>query len=134
MHRVPLSPLAHKILNDLPRSGEFVFPSMRGNQINPDDHMKRMALSRAVHRNRETSELDTWTPHDLRRTAATHLGRIGFGQHIWAILNHTPQGITKRVYDLYTYDKEKQVALNTWGMELDRIISGRNAKIRKLVK
>ena len=39
------------------------------------------------------------------------------------ILNHVESGVTK-VYDRHSYDKEKQEALNAWGMRLSRIVSG----------
>ncbi len=38
------------------------------------------------------------------------------------ILNHVEPGVTA-VYDRHSYDKEKQQALNTWGVRLSRIIS-----------
>ena len=40
---------------------------------------------------------------------------------IGKILNHVETGVTK-VYDRYSYDKEKQEALNTWGARLAVII------------
>ena len=65
-----------------------------------------------------------FTPHDLRRTAATFLSQIGFTDEIIdAVLNHTKQGIIA-TYNLNRYDKEKQQALKAWERKLLSIISG----------
>ena len=128
-HRVPLSPFALDILSGISKESPYVFPSYKGGKIVKDKHMVTMALSRAVHRNRDQSSIEDWTPHDLRRTAATHLARLGFGSIVEAILNHTPQGITKRIYDLYSYDAEKRSALDTWSAEIVRLIGVNSTEI-----
>ena len=67
---------------------------------------------------------DKFTPHDLRRTAATRMAESGeMDEVIDAILNHAKQGIIK-VYNQYRYDKEKQAALESWARKLQSIISG----------
>lgn len=70
-----------------------------------------------------------FTPHDLRRTAATFMSQIGFmDEVIDAVLNHTKQGII-RTYNLNRYDKEKQQALEAWERKLNSIITGKESKI-----
>jgi integrase len=65
-----------------------------------------------------------FTPHDLRRTAATFMSQLGFmDEVIDAVLNHTKQGII-RTYNLNRYDKEKQMALESWERKLTSIITG----------
>lgn len=55
--------------------------------------------------------VDHFTPHDLRRTAASLLSDIGhIDEHIDALLNHKKQGV-KRVYIINRYDREKQAML-----------------------
>lgn len=62
-----------------------------------------------------------FTPHDLRRTAATFMAQAGeMDEVIDAVLNHTKQGVIK-VYNQYRYDKEKQKALEAWERKLKRI-------------
>lgn len=119
LHRVPLSPLALSILAEQPSQGssEYVFPSNGGGKP-----LATGALSKAAASVREHSTLERWTPHDLRRTAATHIARLGFGARVGDILNHTPRGTTRRIYDQYDYDAEKRLALNTWGDEIGRIL------------
>ncbi|HKF93306.1 MAG TPA: tyrosine-type recombinase/integrase [Gammaproteobacteria bacterium] len=57
------------------------------------------------------------TPHDLRRTAASHMTGMGISRLVVAkILNHAESGITV-VYDRHSYDAEKRQTLNAWGAE-----------------
>ncbi len=68
--------------------------------------------------------VEQFTPHDLRRTAATFLAQMGtMDEVIDAVLNHAKQGIIK-VYNQYRYDKEKQMALEAWERKLNSIIAG----------
>lgn len=70
-----------------------------------------------------------FTPHDLRRTAATFMSQIGFmDEVIDAVLNHTKQGII-RTYNLNRYDKEKQQALEAWERKLTAITTGKQSKV-----
>lgn len=66
-----------------------------------------------------------FTPHDLRRTAATFMAEMGtIDEVIDAILNHAKTGVIK-VYNQYRYDKEKQVALESWERKLTSITTGK---------
>ncbi len=68
--------------------------------------------------------VEKFTPHDLRRTAATFMSKIGFMDEIIdAVLNHTKQGII-RTYNVNRYDKEIQQALEAWERKLNSIIAG----------
>jgi hypothetical protein len=40
------------------------------------------------------------------------------------VVNHTPQDVTSRVYDLYAYDDEKRRALSWWERRLKAILKG----------
>lgn len=73
--------------------------------------------------------IDKFTPHDLRRTAATFMSQIGFMDEIIdAVLNHVKTGII-RTYNLNKYDKEKQAALETWERKLNSILTGTETKV-----
>src|SRR6266404_787720 len=64
-----------------------------------------------------------FNPHDLRRTAASHMTGMGIPRLIVSkLLNHVETGITA-VYDRYSYDLEKQRAVRAWGCEIERIAS-----------
>jgi len=45
-----------------------------------------------------------------------------------AVLNHAKQGIIK-VYNQYRYDKEKQIALDSWARKLTGITTGKVSKV-----
>ncbi|MFB9984351.1 tyrosine-type recombinase/integrase [Mesorhizobium kowhaii] len=68
-----------------------------------------------------------WTPHDLRRSAATHMEEIGISPFIIGhVLNHvsaTKASITSRVYARYDYAKEKREALDLWAARLVGILA-----------
>ncbi|PBB79067.1 hypothetical protein CK218_22215 [Mesorhizobium sp. WSM3879] len=70
-----------------------------------------------------------WTPHDLRRSAATGMAKLGVSPFIVAhVLGHvsvTKATVTGKHYDHYDYAKEKREALELWADRLSGIIEGR---------
>jgi hypothetical protein len=44
------------------------------------------------------------------------------------IINHVEPGVTK-IYDRYSYDKEKRNTMNKWDRILKQIISGESGRI-----
>lgn len=78
--------------------------------------------------------VEHFTPHDLRRTAATFMSKIGFmDEVIDAVLNHKKKGII-RTYNKNKYDAEKQSALETWERKLNNIVKGtESAKVVQLL-
>ena len=122
-HRVPLSPLALELLKSIRKlsaDSEFLFPSDRGNKA-----IRHDAVSKAVRRDEATLEVDHFTPHDLRRTAASQMASAGTPRLVISkILNHVDKGVTA-TYDRHSYDKEKRKALNAWARQLESITSGK---------
>jgi integrase len=58
-----------------------------------------------------------WRIHDVRRTVASGMARIGVDPHvIEKVLNHKSGIISgvAAVYNRYAYEKEKRSALNRW--------------------
>lgn len=120
-HRVPLSPLAQSILEEagILSGHQFFFASPRAAGNDRDRAMSPTALSHALRKNLDSLNLMPFTPHDLRRTAATHIGMLGFNRLVISkILNHVEGGVTA-VYDRHTYDGEKLEALNAWAAKLE---------------
>lgn len=72
-------------------------------------------------------EIPHWTFHDLRRTAATTMARLGIPVRVTeAVLNHvsgTGGGIVG-VYQRHDYADEKRRALEAWAQFLDGLVSG----------
>ncbi len=122
-HRVPLNSTSREILKSLPEVSRFLFPSPRENRS-----MRRGALALAVRRARRRKDgrlsVEDFTPHDLRRTAASCMASSGVDRFvIGRALNHAEAGVT-RVYDRHSYDEQKRRALDTWDRQLDSILGG----------
>ncbi|MGE4579383.1 MAG: tyrosine-type recombinase/integrase [Desulfuromonadales bacterium] len=141
-HRVYLTKLALDLLPE-PGAGGLYFPSPRlpkpgedGNvdtkpiEVNALAHALRRALapSRPQTGTAEPAPpalpLEHFTPHDLRRTAASHMASLGYGIIVEKVLNHTNRTVTA-IYDRYSYDNEKRQALEAWARKLDRIINNK---------
>ena len=120
-HRVPLSPLASAVLDEIAanRNGsDWLFPSPRA-----DAPIAGQSIDHATRKHREELGTGDATPHDLRRTAASHMTSIGISRLVVSkILNHAEPGITA-VYDRHSYDREKRAALDIWGARLEEVIS-----------
>jgi integrase len=78
-----------------------------------------------MHRLRRASGVADFTPHDLRRTAASHMTSLGVPRLVVSkLLNHTERGVTA-VYDRYGYDREKMEAVVVWARRVDEIVGDR---------
>jgi integrase len=126
-HVVPLSDLALDLLRKLQTvtgAGAYVLPQ-RGNSKREKSYSERV-LSRAVRENEKHFGIPHWTPHDLRRTAASHMTKLGVPRlHVEKVLNHSTGDIAE-VYDRHDYLREKRAALEKWGAHLQTIIEGRD--------
>lgn len=125
-HRVPLSPLAVKLIEEareLAGDSPWLFPSPKG-----DGPIDPYAPIKAVERARAAIGIPEFRVHDLRRTAATRMAETGISPHtISLVLNHVSAHkgtITGKVYVQYSYDHEKREALAAWGARLERIMAG----------
>lgn len=130
-NRVPLSPLAVKLIRAamaLSDNKQWLFPSAIDAEKSIDPH----APTKAVERSREALGIENFRIHDLRRTAATGMAKLGISPHtVSLVLNHISvrRGtVTGKVYDQYTYDPEKRDALVKWGTQLEKILSGAENK------
>jgi integrase len=73
-----------------------------------------------------TWKADPPTPHDLRRTFATRLSQLGVPKEDRdACLNHTPQDVGSRHYDLYERAKEKRAAVDLFSLSVAAILGDR---------
>ncbi|NRP22381.1 Prophage CP4-57 integrase [Ensifer adhaerens] len=68
---------------------------------------------------------EAWTFHDLRRTAATHMGRIGVDPYVVElVLNHAVGSRIARTYNKHDPLDLKEDALLRWSVEVERIVRG----------
>jgi integrase len=130
-HRVPLSALAKEILaaaQTLAGDSGWVFPSLR-----TTGHITPAAVDHALRQARPLLGLDHFVPHDLRRSAASHMTSMGISRLVVSkILNHVERGVTA-VYDRHSYDQEKRQALEAWGRKLQALLKGAEGKVIPLV-
>lgn len=76
---------------------------------------------------KEPSPMPAWRVHDLRRTLATGLQRLGIRFEVTeAVLNHVSgaKGGVAGIYQRHDWKDEKRAALNAWAAHIDRVISG----------
>lgn len=118
---VPLSKTALALLKPLPRGVRWLFPGAKGS------HLTVKGMSNAVLMNREHFGIPRWTPHDCRRSTATHLAKLGVSRLIIErVLNHTDRTVTA-TYDQHSYDDQKRQALMRWSDKLQQVITGKKA-------
>jgi len=129
-HLVPLSPQAEAVIEEMRGfQGEngglesYVFPSPR----KPDAPLAHSCKAFARWREQAKIEVTDEGPlrqTDIRRTVVTGMSRLGIPLEIrQAVVNHSPQDVTRQHYDRYDYLAEKRAALLRWADHVDRSIS-----------
>ncbi|MGO9233103.1 MAG: hypothetical protein ACLP4V_03065 [Methylocella sp.] len=117
-HIVPLSEPAQEQLRSLPQFNELVFPGLRG-AFN--------GWSKAKAALDVNSGVTNWRLHDLRRTMATGLQRLGVRLEVTEqVLNHVSgsrAGIVG-VYQRHDFALEKRAALQAWGDHVIANVAG----------
>jgi integrase len=110
-HEVPLATPVLDILGRIPRflGSNFVFTTTGATPIS--------GFGRAKHRVEVAVGASDWWVHDLRRTAASGMARLGVAPHvIEKVLNHKTGQISgvAAVYNRYGYETEKRDAIERW--------------------
>lgn len=112
--------LSNLALSLIPTFDKHIFPASRG--ADGPVIVNSLAHHLSHHVTPPYLGLPRWTPHDLRRTAATGLASIGCPDEIIdEIQNHKKRGVI-RTYNRYRYDKEKQEWLTKWTDHLSKLI------------
>jgi integrase len=134
-HTVPLSEAASAVLAGVERiksAPGYVFTTIGESPLSGyfkgrnriAERMAEIASEEAG----EPVEIQRWTFHDLRRTAATGLARLGIPVRVTeAVLNHvsgTAAGIVS-VYQRHDYADEKRAALDAWARLVADLVEGR---------
>jgi integrase len=130
---VPLAPMARELLQTAlaGRRGNGV--GIFGSRFESRDTLARHSLSRALQRviarlDRKNSAAASLadkppTPHDLRRTVATGLSKLGIPREDrMAVLAHVAGDVHGAVYDKYERLKEKRAALLAWERHVAALI------------
>ena len=113
---IPLSTPATALLAAVPRIGGYVFT------FNGDKPIG--SWGRAKHALDDAAGVTGWRIHDIRRTLATGMQKLGVTlQTVEAVLGHTSgsrDGIIG-VYQRHDYAAEKRAALDAWGEHVMRL-------------
>jgi len=133
-----------KELYELTKTSKWVFPATQklmshlcektvSKQIG-DRQIKFKNRTKKLTSRRESNSLvlgnEDWTPHDLRRTGATLMQKLGTSNHIVDLCqNHSVLTGTQKHYLLHDFNNEKKEAWQQLGQELERIINLPNAPI-----
>lgn len=131
-HRVPLTSGVLAILRECaalaPENNRWVFAGIAGGSVAARAKRAAAAFSKdlgfSFHR------------HDLRRTAASEMAAAGIPRDTIAkVLNHVDRGARMTaVYDRYSYDLEKRVALETWARRLQAILEAKPGAVVPFVR
>lgn len=133
-HTVPLSDVAQAVLAGVERlksragyilttTGKTPVQGFQKGRLNIAQRMAQIASEERG----ERVEIEHFTWHDLRRTAATGMARLGIPVRVTeAVLNHvsgTGGGIVA-VYQRHDYADEKRKALEAWGSFVMQLVKG----------
>jgi integrase len=115
-HLIPLSAPALALLRSTPRIGDHCFTV--------DGAKPVAAWSRPKARLDASSGVKGWVIHDLRRTVATGLQKLGFTlQTVEAVLGHVSgsRAGVAGIYQRHDFAAEKREALEAWGAHVARL-------------
>lgn len=117
-HFVPLGDMASSIIQQLPQfTSRYVFPGKDGEKPYNGINKAKARLDKLV------TDVEPYTLHDLRRTFASNLARLGTPVHVTEkLLNHrsgTISGVAA-VYNRYDYLSERREAVQGY----ERFIQG----------
>ena len=136
-HIVPLTSFAREIVvaqkKNIKEEEEFILPSENNDEGPIARHSLSQALKRLINSLNEehyaaravrSLRADPPTPHDFRRTVATKMSSLGINrENRLAVLGHASTDTHGKHYDKYDRLKEKQLALEEWGLHLKYIVS-----------
>lgn len=129
-HPVPLSEPVLAILRALPRVGEHVFSTNGRTAVSGFSKIKAAIDNSIENTRRDAGALLPWVFHDLRRTAASGMARLGITlPAIEKVLNHVSGsfGGIVGVYQKHSFADEKRHALEAWGGFIQRLVADRPA-------
>jgi integrase len=127
-HEVYLTPAALDVLASVPRTGDFIFSTRDNRPVSGFAKMKTRIDSLIG------EDMVPWTLHDLRRTGATLLQRLGFSREVIdACQNHKPQGVSS-IYQRYQFKAEKVKAFESLAREVERIVIGQPSNVVAMVR
>jgi integrase len=126
-HTIPLSDAARTLISSLPHigNGEYVFTTTGETPISGWSRAK-LLVDQVITAQNDGAPIPAWRLHDIRRTVATGMQRLGIGLPVVeAVLGHVSgsrSGIVG-VYQRHNYSVEKRDALQVWAGQLTLIVN-----------
>ena len=118
-HAIALSRQVHELIDQQPTDSAFVFTC--GDKPVADSSRLKRAVDAIM------KPGGRWVWHDLRRTFASGLQKLGVPIHVTeAVFNHrsgTVSGVTA-VYQRHDYLSERATALQAWADHVERVVKG----------
>ena len=135
-HEVPLSEPTLQIIEVVPRiktAKAYVFTTRAEKHVKGYSQAKAAidkAMLLVARKESRKAEISRWTFHDLRRTAASGMARLGIALPvIEKVFNHSSgsfAGIVG-VYQRHSFSDEKRKALDAWASFVISLIEGKSA-------
>jgi len=133
---IPLPPLAIISLKELFRlscESEWLLPA-RKSQDRRLPHISESTLNVALKKVTPLMGVESFTIHDFRRTARTHIESLGFLPHIGErCINHKIRGMAG-IYNRYDYFEERKSALELWATFLEGCENGKDWNVTPIRK
>lgn len=143
IHAIPMVKGIRDLLDELKQKGSgYLFPARQLRTEKPSEikSVKPATLSRLLAKSRRGSYtnghgedvpagalhgIEKFSPHDLRRTCASHVGDLGYSMpEVGLLLNHAQGGVTA-IYNHSDGTARKQSMLNAWHRRLNQLIEGK---------
>jgi integrase len=124
LHTVPYGPLLMRVLKEVPQKSRYLFPGRDpAKPYNGGGKQKFLFDKQCI--------IAPWTLHDLRRTFATNMARLGVAPHIVErLLNHSSGTISgiAAIYNRFQYLDEMLEAMTAWERYLKRLLKPSKGK------
>jgi integrase len=124
-HSVPLTPFMKAIIDDCAHRDGYVFSVGQKHPINnigrATSRLKKIMLQLS-----DEPLQNDWKPHDLRRTVASEMARLGVFQEVIERVQNRSDGKLRGVagvYNRYDYASEKRSALEGWNRTLQKYLN-----------
>jgi integrase len=125
-HTFPYGPAVADLLGVIPFRDGHLFPASRAHvRGRPTTTFNAWQKSKAAF-DELLEDIAAWTLHDLRRTFATNLARLGTSPHVVEkLLNHASGTISgvAAIYNQFQYADEMRVAIAAWDLKLASLMA-----------
>jgi integrase len=129
-HVFPYGDMVARVFGELPKTGLLLRGRRRGKQVSADA-IPFNGFSKGMDQFRTACGIDHWTLHDLRRTLATGMARLGVQPHcIEALLNHVSGTLSPvaQIYNRHSYLPEARAAIERWETHVAALVAAHNAE------